>query len=65
MPKLKTNRAAAKRFSVTKNKKFKYKKAGRSHLLECKNAKWSRGKRGAAYVHPSNESKMHRLMPHA
>ncbi len=34
MPKMKTNRSAAKRFKVTANGKVKYKKRGLRHCLE-------------------------------
>lgn len=33
MPKMKTHSGAKKRFSVTKNKKIKHRKAGLRHLL--------------------------------
>lgn len=36
MPKIKTSRAIAKRFRVTKNNKVMRRKAGKNHLLEKK-----------------------------
>jgi len=38
MPKIKTNRGAAKRFKITKNNKVKRNKANKSHILTKKNA---------------------------
>lgn len=39
MPKQKTNRSAAKRFSITANGKVRYKKKGLRHILSKKNRK--------------------------
>jgi len=39
MPKLKTKKAVKKRFRLTKNGKVKMNKAGRRHLMSCKNGK--------------------------
>lgn len=65
MPKLKTHSGAAKRFKVTKNKKFKFAKAGRRHLLEWKSAKQSRAKRQAAVVHDGDWKAVSQLLPYA
>lgn len=43
MPKLKTHRGAAKRFSLTGTGKIKRKKAYKSHILTKKSAKRKRG----------------------
>jgi large subunit ribosomal protein L35 len=42
MPKLKTNRSAAKRYRLTKNAKVIRKKAFKSHILEKKSPKQKR-----------------------
>ena len=42
MPKLKSNRAAMKRFKVTGSGRIKRYKAGKSHILTKKNRKNSR-----------------------
>jgi large subunit ribosomal protein L35 len=42
MPKMKTNRAAAKRFKVTGSGKIKREKAYRSHILTKKSSKRKR-----------------------
>lgn len=39
MPKLKTNKAAKKRFKITASKKVLHKKANKSHILTKKAAK--------------------------
>ena len=51
MPKMKTKRAAAKRFRVTATGKIKYKKAGLRHLLINKTKKAKADKNKAGYVH--------------
>ncbi len=50
MPKLKSNRAAMKRFKVTGSGKIKRMKAGKSHILTKKNRKRKRDLRQATYV---------------
>lgn len=50
MPKMKTNRGAAKRFSLTANGKVKRKKAFRSHILGTKSTKRKRSLRKNSYV---------------
>ena len=50
MPKMKTRRSAAKRFSVTGSGKIKRNKAFRSHILEKKSPKRKRNFRKAALV---------------
>lgn len=53
MPKMKTKRAAAKRFKVTKTGKIIRAKSGHSHLLSKKDMKRKRRLRKADEVHPS------------
>lgn len=50
MPKVKTRRAAAKRFSITGSGEFKRNKAFKSHILEKKTRKRKRNLRKAALV---------------
>lgn len=55
MPKIKTKKAAAKRFKVTAGGKVKFKKAGKRHQLgHRKSASKKLAKRAGAYVHPSS-----------
>ncbi len=42
MPKMKTNRSAAKRFKVTASGKIMHKRSGKRHLLRKKSAKAKR-----------------------
>ena len=50
MPKVKTRRAAAKRFSITGSGEFKRNKAFKSHILEKKTKKRKRNLRKATLV---------------
>lgn len=45
MPKLKTNKAVAKRVRATKSGKFKFKRAGARHKMASKSAKRARNLR--------------------
>lgn len=65
MPKLKTNRGAAKRFRVTKKGKFKFAKTGRRHLLKNETPKTGRKMRKAAYTHKAHDKQMKQLLPYA
>ncbi len=65
MPKMKTNRSAAKRFKVTASGRLKRRKAGKSHLLEEKTAKRKRRLRRAALVGKEEMERMKRLLPYA
>ena len=64
MPKMKTNRAAAKRFSVTGTGKIKYKKRGLRHCLEgvSKDTKWGLGQTG--YIADVDHANVARLIPY-
>lgn len=63
MPKIKTNRAAAKRFKITGGGRVKRNKAYASHLLSCKNAKRKRNLRKAATVDSANLKGIKKLLP--
>ncbi len=65
MPKMKTKRAAAKRFSITATGKFKCKKAGVRHLLTSKSRDLKRGKNHPNYVHPTNMDSVRACLPYA
>jgi large subunit ribosomal protein L35 len=64
MPKIKTNRAAAKRFRVTGTGKIKYKKRGLRHNLEkrSKDAKRQLGHTG--YIADVDHDNVKRLIPY-
>lgn len=50
MPKMKTKRAASKRYSLTANGKVKYKKMNLRHILTKKSSKRKRKLRKAGFV---------------
>ena len=64
MPKLKTHRGAAKRFSVTSKGKIKRSKAFASHILTKKTTKRKRGLRKTALVDSANYKEIRRLVPY-
>jgi large subunit ribosomal protein L35 len=64
MPKMKTNRSAAKRFKVTGSGRVKRAKAYRSHILTKKTTKVKRHLRKDGYVDPSQEKQVKRLIPY-
>ena len=64
MPKLKTHRAAAKRFSLTKTGKVKRGSAYRSHILTKKTTKRKRGLRKTAYASTANAAVIKKLIPY-
>ena len=53
MPKIKTHRGAAKRFSLTKNGKVKMNKSFRRHILNKKSTKRKRQLRKNGYLSTS------------
>lgn len=63
MPKIKTNRAAAKRFKKTGSGKFRYHKAYGSHILTSKTRKRKRGLRKSPLIDPSNVRAVKLLLP--
>jgi large subunit ribosomal protein L35 len=64
MPKIKTNRGAAKRFGKTGSGKVRRNKAFASHILTKKTTKRKRGLRRPALVHPSDARNISRLIPY-
>jgi len=65
MPKMKTRRAAAKRYSLTGSGKVKYKKQGLRHILSKKSTKRKRGLRHAGILSNAETARAHQLMPYA
>lgn len=65
MPKMKTNRGAAKRFKSTASGKFKRGHSHASHILTKKSTKRKRGLRKAALVNSSDAPKMRRMLPYS
>ena len=64
MPKIKTNRAAAKRFKVTGTGKLKRSKAYKRHILTKKTTKTKRNLRKAAIVDSTNVKAMKKILPY-
>jgi len=64
MPKMKTNRGAAKRFKITGSGKIVRSKAYGSHILTKKTTKRKRQLRKSALVHSTNFKKVARLIPY-
>lgn len=65
MPKLKTNKAAAKRFKKTSSGKFKRGCAGARHLLTHKSAKRKKRLRSAVLVADGDQKRVERLLPYS
>ena len=64
MPKLKTNRGAAKRFKTTGSGKIVRNKAFANHILTKKNPKRKRNLRKSDLVHATNKKSISRLIPY-
>jgi len=64
MPKMKTNRGAAKRFKVTGSGKIAYKKSNKSHILTKKTTKRKRSLRKQSIIDPSDAKNVKRLIPY-
>ena len=65
MPKMKTNRAAAKRFKKTGRGRFKRSKAGHKHGMINKDRRHNRRLRKSAVVDKVDERKLRGLLPYA
>ena len=64
MPKMKTNRGAAKRFKKTGSGKIKRAKAFASHILTKKSTKRKRNLRKAGLVDASNVKAIRKILPY-
>lgn len=65
MPKLKTNRGAAKRFTRTASGAFKRIASHRRHILTKKSTKRKRQLRSPAFVHSADTRAADRLLPYS
>ncbi|MEZ0574503.1 50S ribosomal protein L35 [Halodesulfovibrio aestuarii] len=65
MPKIKTRRGAAKRFSLTGTGKIKRRKQNLRHILTKKSAKRKMNLGQSAIVDRSNEKAVRRMLPNA
>ena len=64
MPKMKTSRAAAKRFKVTGSGKLVRNKAYKSHILTKKSQKRKRNLRKQIVVDETNVKNMKKVLPY-
>ena len=64
MPKLKTTRAAAKRFKKTGTGKLVRSKAYKSHILTKKSSKRKRNLRNATITDKTNVKNMKKILPY-
>jgi large subunit ribosomal protein L35 len=62
MPKMKTDRGAAKRFKITGTGKIRRRKANRSHLLEKKSSVRTRRLGRETDVSPADRREIRRLL---
>ena len=65
MPKMKSNRGAAKRFSRGASGKFKHRQSHRSHILTKKSSKRKRHLRGIVAFHDSDQQAVARMLPYS
>jgi len=64
MPKIKTRKSAAKRFSLTGTGKIKRAKAYKNHILNKKSRKTKRNLRQGGYVSAQEEKNVKQLIPY-
>ena len=64
MPKIKTHRGAAKRFSLTGTGKVKRSKAYASHILTTKTTKRKRNLRKTAIMDKANAKAIKKILPY-
>ena len=64
MPKIKTSKAAAKRFTMTGTGKLKRMKAYKSHILTKKSTKRKRNLRQSTVTDASNAKVMKKILPY-
>ncbi|MBT8407540.1 MAG: 50S ribosomal protein L35 [Deltaproteobacteria bacterium] len=65
MPKMKSNRGAAKRFKTTGRGKLRRSKAFRSHIMTKKSPKRKRNLRKSGLVDSTNVRAVRRMLPYA
>lgn len=65
MPKLKSKKSAAKRFTVRPGGSIKRGQAFKRHLLTKKKTKNKRHLRGPVAIHASDQASVRRMLPYA
>ena len=64
MPKIKTNKAAKKRFKITKNKKVLSRGSFRRHMMTDRSSKKKRQSRKLRQADPSDRKRILGLLPY-
>lgn len=64
MPKVKTHKATAKRFTKTKSAKLRRRKAGQDHFNSRERGNTVRNKRRDIFAHSSDTKTIKQLMPY-
>jgi large subunit ribosomal protein L35 len=64
MPKIKTHKATAKRFSKTKTNKLRRRKSGQDHFNSRESGKTTRNKRRDVGVHKSDAKNIMSFIPY-
>lgn len=64
MPKIRSHKGAAKRFSANASGRFKRKQSHRSHILTKKTTKRKRHLRSAVEVHASDTALVKKMLPY-
>ncbi|MBI5186766.1 MAG: 50S ribosomal protein L35 [Nitrospinae bacterium] len=64
MPKMKTNKGAAKRFKATGSGKISRSKACRRHILTSKSTKRKRDLRRSGIMEPGDQKRAEKLCPY-
>ncbi|MEZ4464464.1 MAG: 50S ribosomal protein L35 [bacterium] len=65
MPKMKTNKSAAKRFRVSKDGKLRFSRANKRHILTKMSSKRKRQLRSTGTLCPSDMKLLRRMLPYA
>jgi len=65
MPKIRSHKGAAKRFTANASGRFKRKQSHRSHILTKKTTKRKRHLRSAVLVHESDTALVKKMLPYS
>ena len=65
MPKLKSNRSAAKRFKPTATGRFKHRQSFKNHILTKKSSKRKRHLRGLLLIHAADQKRVQQMLPYS
>jgi large subunit ribosomal protein L35 len=65
VPKLKSNRGAAKRFKPTGTGGFKHRQSFKNHILTKKSSKRKRQLRGLLMIHAADQKRVQQMLPYS